>query len=618
MHSLVRTFLTLLVVLCCSTFLFGQATTITLLHINDTHSHVDAFGPKDANLDGTLGGLAKAATVIGTARATEPNVLFLHAGDFFQGDPFFNMYFGVPELQLLASLGLDAMVVGNHEFEFGPEVYADVLGASLPPGAISILSANMDLSGFPPLQPWIQPSVIKEIGGVKVGIFGLTIPNEVTTNPGPVLIGEDVVTAAATNAASLRAGGAQVVICLSHLGSYLDKIVAANTAGIDVIVGGHDHYLFSEPLLIPNAEGKSVPILQAGAKYEHVGRMHLTIDNGVVTVADYAMLDVDAAVPPEPSIQAVVASLKEGIVAKYGDIYHTQIGTAVADIPKSYDPHLPLRDTPMGNLVTDAFRARTGTTIAMTAVGLISEQLYKGAIVPADVFRSMSYGYDPETGLGLRIATCDISGIELVKGMEIGLSQLEVTDDFSLQCAGMRYSYDPRNPVGSRVDLGSIRIAGKKWSPGTTYTLTLNEGLAMLLTKFGLEVTNLQVLPAFEYDVVKDYITTLGSVHYQSEGRVRELPKMGLPSVGAHLPVTNYPNPFNPTTTIAFELATPAHVNVTVYDILGREVATLLDEPHAAGQVQVRFDAGTAPSGLYFCRITAGDVVETRKMMLMK
>ena len=106
--------------------LAARPATITLLHVNDTHSHLDAWGPKDRHLDGTLGGMAKAASVIAAVRATEPNVLLLHAGDVFHGDLFFNEYFGVPELQLMKQLGFDAMAVGNHEFDFGPDVLADV------------------------------------------------------------------------------------------------------------------------------------------------------------------------------------------------------------------------------------------------------------------------------------------------------------------------------------------------------------------------------------------------------------------------------------------------------------------------------------------------------------
>src|SRR5215831_5224748 len=90
-------------------------TRITLLHINDSHSHLAPFGPKNIFLDGTIGGIAKVATVITSERAKNPSALFVHSGDVFHGDFFMTQYFGVPELRILDALGLDAMVLGNHE-----------------------------------------------------------------------------------------------------------------------------------------------------------------------------------------------------------------------------------------------------------------------------------------------------------------------------------------------------------------------------------------------------------------------------------------------------------------------------------------------------------------------
>jgi hypothetical protein len=114
-----RGFLTVPVVFGLSLFVTPPATAqpvqITLLHINDTHSHLAAWGHKDTNLDGTLGGLPKAAWIVAAERATDPQALFVHAGDIMDGDVFFNEYLGVPELQLLKSIGLDAVHVGGHK-----------------------------------------------------------------------------------------------------------------------------------------------------------------------------------------------------------------------------------------------------------------------------------------------------------------------------------------------------------------------------------------------------------------------------------------------------------------------------------------------------------------------
>jgi 5'-nucleotidase/UDP-sugar diphosphatase len=145
-------FLAVLAALLVTPAMGAASTQITLLHVNDTHSHLAPFGPKDASLNGTVGGLTKAASVIAAEKARNPAALFVHGGDLMHGDLFFNEYLGVPELQLLQSLGLDAMVLGNHEFDLGPDFLTAVLAATWPAGGnFPILSTNLDLTGYPVL-----------------------------------------------------------------------------------------------------------------------------------------------------------------------------------------------------------------------------------------------------------------------------------------------------------------------------------------------------------------------------------------------------------------------------------------------------------------------------------
>ena len=506
----------------------AEAATITLLHVNDTHSHLDAWGPKDRNLEGTVGGMAKAATVIGEIRARDPNVLLLHAGDVFHGDLFFNAYFGVPEFQLMKQLGFDAMAVGNHEFDFGPDVLAGSLQAAFGSDTLPLLSANLDLSGYQALTTWIRPSVLKEVGGVRIGIFGMTVPDDVMNQPSPVVIlgaGDPaaLMAIAGQQVATLRAAGADVVICLSHLGVQYDRALAANVPGIDFIVGGHDHDVFATPLSVTNPEGKQTLIMQAGQHYQYVGCLRFTVDGGGVKVDRYALLPVDRRVEPLAPVQAVVDDLKQGIVAAYGDVYGLKLATAVGDLETTTNREQVRRDSPMGDLITDALCARTGTDLGITANGLISEGISRGPIVGVDLFRPVSYGYDPATGLGLKIATFDISGAELVKALEVGLAYLGVNEDFFLQVSGMRFVYDACAPAGERVVPGSIRIGGRRLDPEAMYSVTVNEAIAMLLPLMNVQVENLQLLPDLEFDVLKDFVVGLQRVNYRPEGRIVEL-----------------------------------------------------------------------------------------------
>ncbi len=626
--------------LMCVALMFAQGVNVTILHVNDTHSHLDSFGPKDGNLDGTIGGMAKAATVIGMVRATEPNVVLLHAGDMFQGDFFFNQYFGVPEFQIMRQLGFDAMAVGNHEFAFGPEILAGSLSMAFG-GAVPfpLLSANTDVSGYPPLAPYIVPATMIDRYGPKIAIFGMTIPGEPTENPGPAKILDDVFGIAYRTVDSLRTKeGAQVVICLSHLGSLNDKAVAANIPGIDVIVGGHDHFLFEQPVTVPNPRGGTTLVLQAGSYYEHIGKLSLHVENGVVTVNGYQMLNVDASIPKVAEIQGVVDVLKTGIVQQYGDVYHAVVGVAAVDLNKNYDPASPIRDSQLGDLVTDACRKKTRTDIAIAAHGFINEKIYKGSIVGADIFRPLSNGYDPATGLGFKLVTATLTGMDLVTGLEASLSYLGVSDDYFLDVSGMKFRYNATRPVGSRVDIKSIHIEGNKFNPMHTYSVTVNEGIALIFALMGITPTNVQVLPDLEYNVVRDYIRHLGVVDYQPQGRIRDMSVHPRPEFAENMHDSpegpqvaavsfvpkelnlgqNYPNPFNPTTTFSVDVPKISFVSVRVFNLLGQEITTLVNETLGAGTYKYRFDASRLPSGTYIYQLKAGNVVQSKKMILAR
>ena len=629
MKTLIKQFLVLFTLLFVfNSFMLAQGTQITLLHVNDSHSHLDAVGPKDINLEGTLGGIAKAAYVIGMVRATEQNVVLLHAGDFCVGDFFYNKYFGVPELQIMKQLDFDAMCVGNHEFDLGPVVLNDVLTQGFAYGSFPVLSANLDMTGYPPLQTWISPSIVKNVSGVKIGIFGLTIPSPLN-NPYPVIVRDDIIPIAAQNVASLQNSGAVVIICLSHLGVAYDSVVAANVPGINFIIGAHDHYVFQQPIPINNPLGKQTLICQAGENYKYVGKLKFTYYNGNVTVNDYQVLPVDAQVPEVPEIQAVIVELKAGIVAQYGDVYNTVLGTASHDIDRSSDPNNPLRDTPLGDLITDAYRDNTNTKIAITANGLITEKIYSGPIVGADVFRAASYGFDTITGLGFTLATLDMRGSELLKGLEIGLSQLGITDDYFLQVSGMLFKYRSDKPVGKRVINGSVKINGHPLIPVARYSVTVNTGLLGLLMGMGVQVENVNVLPTPEYTAIKDFVIKLHTINYVTEGRIKdnsmsndknELNESNETSGNVHAfrLYNNFPNPFNPVTTIRYEIPVACIVSLKIYNLLGQVVASLIDGNQQAGAYEVKWNASGLASGVYFYKLETPTFREIKKLVLIK
>ncbi len=519
-----------------------SATQITIIHVNDSHSHLDAIGPKDANLDGTLGGLAKAASVIGYLEATQPNPIFVHAGDLFQGDLYFyatlapgNLpVLSVPEMQLLKSLGLGIMTVGNHELFLGADALAQAIGAgfwdfiAVPGPPPAVLSANLDLAdpSAASLAGLVQPNVVKEIDGVRVGFFGMTAIDFLSQ--GAPFLGytpEAFVGIAAAQVQELRAGGAQVVIFLSHLGQVLDEAIAANVPGIDAIVGGHDHTVLSEPVFVTDPNGKSVPIVQAGEFYEWVGKLTLSVENGDVSLLDYRLVPVDAAVPRLDGIAAKVDELKLGIDALYGeDFWHGRIAYALLDVAKDVRPASPARDSAVADLITDALRAKGGTDIAMTVDGMLTEGLTHGPVVGDDAFRIVSDGIDPTfAGLGFPLYRIQLDGKNLLAALE---TTLAAGKDFFVYGSGLRYVFDSRKPAGSR--LVAAFVNGRPVQPTRIYSATVNLGVVQGLAAFpNVQLAGYpQPLGVNEYAAVRDWIQKLHLLLYFPQGRILDLSKL--------------------------------------------------------------------------------------------
>ena len=312
---------------------WGQTEIVTILHVNDTHSNLAPIGPRTNDLAGTLGGLARVATIVQNERGHAKDVLFLHAGDFFIGDLFYTKYFGVPELQMLKSLGLDAMAVGNHEFDLTPAALLGTLENAFPGEGFPLLSANLNLEdpAVQPLKQYIQPSVIKQIGKFKVGIFGMTTPaTNVLSQPYPAVVegesAEELIMIAGITVQALKANGCDVIICLSHLGLQADQALATYLPGINVIVGGHDHFTLEKPVEITNPSGEPTWIVQANAFYLNVGKMRLKIHKGSVKMLTYELIPVDSKVKEAPFVSVAVKFLTAGIENTYGPLFSQQVG----------------------------------------------------------------------------------------------------------------------------------------------------------------------------------------------------------------------------------------------------------------------------------------------------
>ena len=555
-NTAVRALTVLALVLGLAAAGLAQTKTLTILHANDTHSallpigHPSApgpfksavgedpvTGPGHAALVRDVGGIARMAALIKSIKARGGNVLTLHAGDACVGSFEFNKYLGYPELKIMEGL-YDAMALGNHEFDLGIQNLANVVNGlygDAGPVTLPLLCANIEFAGLP-VEGLIQKSIVKEIDGVKVGIFGV-ITEEPMYFEAEVIaqFGKSVYEDAGEQAYALRAAGCEIVVCLSHLGTLGDLYgLADNVPGIDIIVGGHSHDLFDQAVV---RGGKIV--VQAGSHGRWLGELAVDYEPGVgVTLRSWTAWPVDSRIVADPLVHARVNELRRGIVTdpRFGTVYSSLVALAERDIEKEWPEDSAYRDTPLGILVADAMKkalegAGWAVDCVLDAHGYTSFGIAAGKVVGSDIMRAVPYGYDPETGLGFKLVVAPLPPALILGGLEYSVAYLPYARDICIQPSGLTFAYDSSKPPAanlgdiSRLDPMSVRIgdeyvAAYVGDPTKYYFVGMSEQVFDFLNNLvggGLVKYDTGLL---EYNAVRDFMRGLRRVDYVSEGRV--------------------------------------------------------------------------------------------------
>lgn len=256
---------------------------LTILHTNDQHSRIEPFDSSYTR-NPNQGGFARRAALVQKIRSEGNNVLLLDSGDTFQGTPYFNFFGGELEFKLMSMMGYDASTMGNHDFDNGLEGFKKVL----PNAKFPFICSNYDFKNTI-LDGQTLPYKVFNKNGIKVGIFGVGI--ELAGLVGKKSYGETVylnpVEIAQHYATFLRnEKKCDLVICLSHIGydykdnprKISDKILASQTDGIDLILGGHTHTFLREPQTFVNKSGKNVMVNQVGWAGLLLGKINFYFD----------------------------------------------------------------------------------------------------------------------------------------------------------------------------------------------------------------------------------------------------------------------------------------------------------------------------------------------------
>ncbi len=261
---------------------------LTILHTNDTHSNIDPFPENHAKYPGK-GGVARRYEMIQKIRSEEENVLLLDAGDIFQGTPYFNKFGGILEMKLMTKLGYDVATMGNHDFDGGMNGFVKAQKfADFP-----FVCSNYEF-GNTPIDGHTEDFKIIKKGGMKIGVFGVGVELKglVPDNKYGETVYLDPIEIANDRAAQLKKKGCDLIICLSHLGyeyesdKVSDLVLAKNTSGIHLIIGGHTHTFLEKPTEELNANGEMVLINQVGWAGVQLGRIDFEFDTHIFSKKD--------------------------------------------------------------------------------------------------------------------------------------------------------------------------------------------------------------------------------------------------------------------------------------------------------------------------------------------
>ncbi len=459
---------------------------LVILHTNDLHSHLDGFSPESeytpltVNDDHTVGGFARIAALIGEEREKEGNkLLVLDAGDFLMGTFFAPLEPSTGfQLKLMKQMGFDMVTLGNHEFDFGPEVLAKILVSSCEGNSAPLLVAsNLAFSkkdhGDDDLEALFENGTLKpyriiERGGLRIGIFGILGYSAIHDAPlvRPARFKDPVKTAKKYARFLKNKEKADLVICLSHSGVARDKDgqwagedveLAKKVPGIDVIISGHTHTLIDDNLVV-----NGTPIVQTGAYGTGLGRLELEVKDGKVVHSDSRVIPINDAIPGDPQIQEKIDEQEKLIskdFLKSLDLEYSSIITETA-FPVLCDEDTLLEQSNLGPLISDAIYSYLnrnipgGVDVSLFAAGMVRDNILPGMTGKqsvADLFRVAPLGSGKDSIPGYPLARVYVTGKELKGILEILYIAPAGNKDNYIYFGGLRATYDPHKGLLHKI-----------------------------------------------------------------------------------------------------------------------------------------------------------------------
>ena len=441
-----------------------------ILHSNDVH--------------GAIKGYANIAALKAEYEAEGATVILVDAGDYSQGTTYVSSTKGLDAVKMMNVAGYDFATLGNHEFDYGYEQ----LKSNMSEAHFKVLCANvLDAEG----NSIFDATAIKEVNGVKIGFFGLETP-ETQTKANPALIkglqflgGEKMYECAQAQVAALKDAGADIIVCLAHLGidgeSEPNRSVDlfAKVEGIDFIIDGHSHSVMEKG---PSDE----PIQSTGTQFKNIGV--IVIDNATKTIESNKLVAVTEESAKDKAVEVAAADIIERITAEYGAVF----AKSEVELNGNKAPGNRNMETNLGDLITDSMMWQilkdadslavpAENIVAVTNGGGIRAWIHKGEITKNDVFTVLPFGNT--------LTVVYVKGADLLEALEAStyctpgavggfpqIAGMKITVDTTAQYDANAETYPGSTYHGpksiNRVTIDEVN--GKPFDPNATYAVATN------------------------------------------------------------------------------------------------------------------------------------------------
>lgn len=457
---------------------------ISILFTHDIHDHFYPFPVRSDKGVKELGGFARLYSAIEKEKTLDSEALVVDAGDYSMGTLFQTIFSShSPSLRLMGALGYDVTTLGNHEFDFRAEGLADSLNVAKNSGDIlpKIVASNTvfpydEKGNLTPSLTKLKNSMdnygvkdyfVMERNGIRIGVFGLMGKDADSNAPMSEVLFEDMIESSKKVVNILKnEEKVDLIIALSHSGTEdkksksEDEILAKKVPDIDVIISGHTHSTFYEPIIIGNT------IVASSGKYgENLGVLKLSQTNKSKWALDeYRIEEINDSLPSNKEITRTIDGFKDIVQKEYLDKFNMEFNEVLAYSPFSFTASAQLgkehKEEILGNLISDSYihavkkaEGKNYKKIAAAIVpyGIIRDSFVKGNIEVTDVFNVSSLGIGADGISGYPLVSAYLTGKELKTTAEVDASIQPIMDVAQLYISGLNYTFNPKRMIFNKV-----------------------------------------------------------------------------------------------------------------------------------------------------------------------